>query len=128
MAPEIINNWRVGRTGETYEGASFTEVADCFSLAVVVWECLTGCAPYMLNPPTDTQGYKLWGPGLGDAIVNGLRPGEDEFEDGDGGVVSHQIRDMIAASWDVDPDHRLPALQMERMLRSHNAKSFPVAV
>ena len=41
MAPEILENWKVGKV-ESFRGKSYQRSADCFSLAVVVWECVTG--------------------------------------------------------------------------------------
>ena len=41
MAPEIMLNEGNATTGSTY-----TEASDCYSLTVVLWECLTRQKPY----------------------------------------------------------------------------------
>ena len=38
MAPEILCNWRLEAEGD---GTTYSTAADCYSLSVVLWECLT---------------------------------------------------------------------------------------
>lgn len=66
MAPEIYQNWKVGKV-PGFTGVPYGFAADCFSLAVVMWECFHRRMPYVDSPytvPID----------LSEAVCEGRRP------------------------------------------------------
>jgi len=110
MAPEIIENWKVGRKsadGSEFLGSQYTQAADCFSLAVILWECLTQKSPYF-----DTMHPKINKPlvlvdplMLGDKIVDGLRPSTGEWAQG----FSADILQAMECGWSHNPLDRSTA-------------------
>ena len=78
MAPEIILNWKTARRkrdseGNMYRGETYLPSADCYSLGIILWECVTAQRPFYPYPIVEATGQELHGAALGDYIVQGLR-------------------------------------------------------
>ena len=96
MAPEVM------------QGGRYTKAADLYSIAVVVWECLSGQSPY-----ADEQGGMN---GIREKVLKGARPNwKGTILEGDGAV-----RIAVCKAWSQDPIDRgtleelLAALRAER--------------
>ena len=99
MAPEIIENWKLGANQITVEQASpYGRSADVYSAIVVVWECLTAQLPYV-DARDPSTGRKLAGVFLTDAIVGGLRPSNGAIPNGGGSAVSSRMQALVESGW-----------------------------
>jgi len=118
MAPEIIDNWKA-KTQEDYEGSPYMCSADCYSLAVIVWECATQQVPYSATRRDPLSGRKLLGVWLSDAIVERhIRPHEGgPMLTSDGRPVSADLNLLIERGWVSEPTERITALEFEHGLQ-----------
>jgi len=116
MAPEIIENWKVGAGRiPAAEGTPFRPSADVFSATVMTWECLTCEQPYLdtnRDAIRNSQGRKLVGSTLADAVIGGVRPTMGRIPNGEGGCVSERLQGLIECGWDADPTVRPTAVEM----------------
>jgi len=115
MAPEVIENWKVGVPEFVgFEGNHYHSPADCFSLAVILWECVTRQGPYAKaplhpkrqRPMLDVDRYML-----GDCIVDQklrLRPTTDRCDD-----IPSNLRRIMEQGWCHDPAARSTASEMQ---------------
>jgi len=120
MAPEIIENWKVmARTrledGNPFMGTHYSKASDCFSLAVIAWECEVQRAPYAHFPLHPTRKRPLLDADrlmLGDFIVDkGLRPNTEEAD-----VIPAEVLAVLESGWHADPIQRMAASQMKSAL------------
>lgn len=116
MAPEIINNWRAGRNGDS--GTAYSCAADTFSLAVVAWECITASLPY---EGARHHGRALFGAYLADAVTErGVRvhdfAGPAELQNAEGAAVAAGVAEMLQQAWSADPLRRPSALEIAGVL------------
>jgi len=116
MAPEIIDNWKAGKSvqkdGSYFAGNCYTKACDCFSLTVVLWECLTQRRPYANTEAT-------FGFMLGDAIVGGRRPssGYDDSFPGD-------LDNLIEQGWHEAAEKRPTAEELAAATRNEMSKEM----
>jgi len=128
MAPEIIENWKVtgkkkNEDGTLVKGSRYTMQADCFSLAVIIWECLSEGCPYIAvyHPKRNRLMLDVDRFMLGDLIVEGLRPGdtlhgEDMVKQTEITGVSKEMQSAMELGWDIDPQKRLSAGELVKAL------------
>ena len=94
MAPEIIQNTD-----------PYTPAADCYSVSIVLWECLSTEVPF------HEQGDDIHSYDLNLLVLDGLRP-QLPISDGDGGVVGSALQSLVEECWQRDPEARPNAAQM----------------
>ena len=94
MAPEIIQNTD-----------PYTPAADCYSVSIVLWECLSTEVPF------HEQGDDIHSYDLNLLVLDGLRP-QLPISDGDGGVVGSPLQSLVEECWQRDPEARPNAAQM----------------
>jgi len=117
MAPEILENWKVGSGKITAEeGSIYESSADVYATTVVLWECLTAQQPFV-DARDSATGRKLLGVFLGDAIVAGLRPSTSAIPNGGSGVVSQRMQALVECGWHQDPAARPSAPQISAVIQ-----------
>jgi len=126
MAPEIIDNWKVTarrclEDGTPVRGNAYSKASDCFSLAIIVWECEVQRAPYSdfplhpkrKKPLLDADRFML-----GDLIQDeGLRPNTQQ-----GDVIPAEVLAMLEQGWDTDPMQRMAAWQMKSVIDAERTR------
>jgi len=113
MAPEIFENMKVGSSRfPQAEGTPYRASADVYSTTIVLWECLSGCYPYV-PPPNDSTGNPLQGCFFFDQVVErGLRPCNGLVLDAEGEWVGDLLQTLIASGWHKDPSARPSAAEL----------------
>ena len=121
QAPEILSNRRwfqaLDTNSNSSEGTAFTAQADCFSLSIVIWECMTAQEPYAdaLYPGTQSR---LWMADLEVKILDGLRPSCGMIPNGEGGSVPQDMMQMLEAGWHHEPTARPSAQSMASIIKA----------
>ena len=110
-SPELLDPVKLG-----YDYGPPTKGSDCYSLGMVIYEVLTGSAPFM----------SLEGHALIQDIVNGKRPGRPEGTKGT--WFTDDLWKMLGLCWATDPQSR-PSVEavlecLERV--SSTWKPFPL--
>jgi len=117
MAPEILENWKVGAGKiSAEEGSIYESSADVYATTVVLWECLTAQQPFV-DALDSATGRKLLGVFLEDAIVAGLRPSTSAIPNGGSGVVSQRMQSLVECGWHQDPAARPSAPQISAVIQ-----------
>jgi len=112
MAPEILANLPLDETGG---GTPYSEAADCYSLSVVLWECLTRQMPYDDLVAAEDISLLDLGTVLRERVPEGLRPAlscASSIPNGDGGVASESIRNLLECGWAKAPGERANATDL----------------
>ena len=105
MAPEIHSNWQVSKR-DGFVGVPYDTLAECYSLAVVVWECVSQEVPYQHNTVEATLG-------LADRIAQGLRPDTSNLLMCRGFPV-----EFLERGWHQDPHERPTAAVLRDQIKS----------
>ena len=108
MAPEIAENFKVGSSRyPDYNGVHYQPSADCFSLGIVLWECLSSRLPYDDLPDKIVKSMIR----LGDAVIQGQRPNTVALQPASPAIVM-----AMEQSWHPIASERLTALQINEAI------------